>query len=144
VRLADYYGKIRLIMLHTSKFASQSACPAPITCDASSIRAIDPGIGAYSLESFSTPNRPINHILAVTEELVTHIVALLLILWPQISKNKLHFWRFERLTTHCHKLIHRSESLPGHAADYPKGWPFPTKRLAISTCPTFQAQVLAE
>jgi hypothetical protein len=42
---------------------------------ASSRRAIDPSIGAYSSESFSTPNHPVNHILVVTEELVTHIVA---------------------------------------------------------------------
>jgi hypothetical protein len=30
------------------------------------------------------------------------------------------------------------------SADYPKGWPFPTERLAILTYPAFQAQVLAE
>ncbi|SRR6266436_6549046 len=53
VRLVDYSGKIRLIMLHKPKFAGRSACSTPITCDANSIRALDPGVGASSLESFS-------------------------------------------------------------------------------------------
>jgi hypothetical protein len=52
LKLADHYGKIRLIMLHKLKFAGRSACSTPITCDASLIRAIDPGIGACSLRRF--------------------------------------------------------------------------------------------
>src|SRR2546430_1516657 len=110
VRLVDYSGKIRLIMLHKPKFAGRSACSTPITCDANSIRALDPGVGASSLESFSTPSASVNHFMAVTEELLNHILALLPILWPQNSKNKLHFGRRERLTTRCHELLHKAES----------------------------------
>ena len=92
VRLADYSGKIRLIMLHKPKFAGQSACSTPITCDASSIRAIDPGVGTYSLESFSTPSASVNHFMAVTEELLKHILALLPILWRKIQRTNSSFW----------------------------------------------------
>src|SRR6266699_4689247 len=117
MRLVDYSGKIRLIMLHKPKFAGRSACSTPITCDANSIRALDPGVGASSLESFSTPSASVNHFMAVTEELLNHILALLPILWLQNSKNKLHFGRRERLTTRCHELLHKAESLPEYATE---------------------------
>ena len=104
-------------MLHKPKFAGRSACSTPITCDANSIRALDPGVGASSLESFSTPSASVNHFMAVTEELLNHILALLPILWPQNSKNKLHFGRRERLTTRCHELLHKAESLPEYATE---------------------------
>src|SRR5258707_705317 len=58
-----------------------------------------------------------NHFIAVTEELLNHILALLPILWPQNSKNKLHFGRRERLTTRCHELLHKAESLPEYATE---------------------------
>jgi len=54
--------------------------------------------------------------MAVTEELLNHILALLPILWPQNSKNKLHFGRRERLTTRCHELLHKAESLPEYGS----------------------------
>ena len=117
MRRADYSGKIRRNMLHKSKFAGQSAFPAPITCDASSIKAIDPGAGTYSLELFSTPDASVNHFMAVKEELLNHFLALLPILWPQISTNDLHFGRYEQLTMRCHELLHKSESLPTYATN---------------------------
>ncbi len=117
MKFADYSGKIRLIMLHKPELAGQSACFALKNCDASSTRAIDPGINAYSWESFSTPNASVKHIMAVTEELLKHILALLPILWPQNSKNELHFGRLERLTTRCHDMLHKAESLPTYATD---------------------------
>jgi hypothetical protein len=45
VKLADYSGKIRLIMLHKPEVAGPSTCFASKACDTSSILAIDPGIG---------------------------------------------------------------------------------------------------
>jgi hypothetical protein len=36
---------------------------------------------------------------------------------PSETKTKLHFWRFERLTTHCRHMDHTFELLPGHAPE---------------------------
>jgi hypothetical protein len=91
LKLADHYGKIRLIMLHKLKFAGGSACSTPITCDAGLIRAIDPGIGACSLVPFLTRSVPMNHFVAVTDELLSHIVALLPIFW-QRKRRQCKFW----------------------------------------------------
>jgi len=56
LKLADYYGKIRLIILHKPKLAGQSTCFASKTCGTSSMLAIDPGIDAHPLESESPPD----------------------------------------------------------------------------------------
>jgi len=65
VKLADYYGKIRLIMLHKPEIAGQPACFASQVGDASSIRAMGLGVGMHSLERFSTPDVPVNHFMVL-------------------------------------------------------------------------------
>ena len=55
MKLADYCGKIQRNMLHKPEIVDQSTRLTSRTCDASSVLAIDPGVGEYSLKPFSTP-----------------------------------------------------------------------------------------
>jgi hypothetical protein len=87
VKLADYSGKIRLIMLHKPEVAGPSTCFASKACDTSSILAIDPGIGVYSLESFPTPDASVNHFMAVKSVTLKQFVAVLEYFSCKMSKQ---------------------------------------------------------
>ncbi len=87
MKLADYSGKIRLIMLHKPEVAGPSTCFASKTCDTSSILAIDPGISVYSLESFPTPDASVNHFMAVKSVTLKQFVAVLEYFSCKMSKQ---------------------------------------------------------
>src|SRR6266496_3444333 len=105
LKFADYCGKIRRIMLHNLEFAGQSPCLTSRTCDASSVLAIDPGIGICHLESFSTPNGPVNHFMAVKSVSFEAICGSSGVLFSRNVKKTLH----NRLVSDT------KDSLPGYA-----------------------------
>src|SRR6266496_713074 len=105
MKFADYCGKIRRIMLHNLEFAGQSPCLTSRTCDASSVLAIDPGIGICHLESFSTPNGPVNHFMAVKSVSFEAICGSSGVLFSRNVKKTLH----NRLVSDT------KDSLPGYA-----------------------------
>lgn len=84
-------AKVGIDMLHNDVFERLATFVAFFSCRAGVYPALNFRRHSVCEHRFSTPNSPVTHIMAVTEELVTHIVALLLILWPQNSKNKLLF-----------------------------------------------------
>jgi hypothetical protein len=91
VKLADYCGKIRRIMLHKPEIAGQSPCFASKTRGAGSMGAIDPGVGAYSFESFSTLDVSMNHFMAGQSMILKQFVAVLEDFCSESSKKNAIF-----------------------------------------------------
>src|SRR6266568_7163526 len=104
-------------MLHKPGIAGQSACFASPTGDASSTSAIDPGVDTYSFESFSTPNGPVNHFMAVKSVILKQFVAVLERFSCKMPKKYSSIGVDLIQTTHCRDILHKLYSLPIYATD---------------------------
>src|SRR6266702_4465566 len=115
VKFADYYGKIRRIMLHKPKITGQSTHPTSETCNASSEGASDPDIGAYALESETTPDASVNHFMAVKLVILKQFVAVLETFAAKCRAKHSIVGLYSIQTTYCRNMAHKSYSLPKYA-----------------------------
>jgi hypothetical protein len=115
VKFADYSGKIRRIMLHKPKIAGQSTRPTSETCNASSEGASDPDIGAYALESETTPDASVNHFMAGKLVILKQFVAVLETFAAKCRAKHSIVGLYSIQTTHCRNMAHKSYSLPKYA-----------------------------
>src|SRR6266496_4575725 len=115
VKFADYYGKIRRIMLHKPKITGQSTHPTSETCNASSEGASDPDIGAYALESETTPDASVNHFMAVKLVILKQFVAVLETFAAKCRAKHSIVGLYSIQTTYCRNMAHKSYSPPKYA-----------------------------
>src|SRR6266536_6690675 len=115
LKFADYYGKIRRIMLHKPKITGQSTHPTSETCNASSEGASDPDIGAYALESETTPDASVNHFMAVKLVILKQFVAVLETFAAKCRAKHSIVGLYSIQTTYCRNMAHKSYSQPKYA-----------------------------
>src|SRR5437763_542878 len=105
VRLADYCGKIRSIMLHKPEILGSSTCFASTTCNVNSTLPFDPGCRSPIRSHFSTPDVLVKHSMAVKSVSLKHIVAVLECFSCEMPKKYSTRGVNSCLHTHCHDML---------------------------------------